>query len=51
MNILWIFFGGHQKTGLVVRVVSMHFRYFHKVNVQKVDFFLAKFSNIFLVYA
>ena len=25
---LWIFYGGHHKTGLVLRVISVHFRVF-----------------------
>ena len=28
MKILWIFFGSHLKTGLVLGVISMHFRVF-----------------------
>ena len=28
MKILWIFFGGHHKTGLYLGVISMHFMVF-----------------------
>ena len=28
MKILWIFLGGHHKTGLVLGVISMHLRVF-----------------------
>ena len=28
MDILWIFLGSHYKTGLVLGVISMHFRVF-----------------------
>ena len=28
MNILWIFFSGHPKIGLVLGVISMYFRVF-----------------------
>ena len=28
MKILWIFFGGHHKIGLYLRVISMHLRVF-----------------------
>ena len=28
MNILWIFFRGHHKIGLYLKVISMHFRVF-----------------------
>ena len=33
MKILWIFFGGHHKTGLVLRAISMHIRVFLEVIV------------------
>ena len=43
MKILWIFFGG-----LVLGVISVHFRVFHEVNVQNGDIFgVVKISNIF----
>ena len=28
MKILWIYFGGHDKIGLYLEVISMHFRVF-----------------------
>ena len=31
MKTLWVFFGGHHKIGLVLEVISMHFRVFFKV--------------------
>ena len=34
MNILWIFLGCHHKIRLYLRVISMHFWVFFKVNVQ-----------------
>ena len=49
MKILWIFFWGHPKIGLVLGVISMYFRVFLKVNIQNRDiFWVAKISNIFL---
>ena len=39
MKILWIFFWGHPKIGLVLGVISMHFRVFLKVNIQNPDIF------------
>ena len=48
MNVLWIFFLGHPKVGLVLGVISMYFRSFLKVNIQNRDIFLAcKNSNCF----
>ena len=37
---MWIFFGGNHKIGLVLEVIYMHFRVFHKVKVQNLDSFL-----------
>ena len=49
MKILWIFFWGHQKIGLYLGVISMHFRIFS--SGQGTDwgnfFGVAKNSNIF----
>ena len=50
MKILWIFFGCHHKIGLVLGVISMHFRVFLKIKLQNYDIFgVAKTSNIFWV--
>ena len=49
MNILWIFFGGHPKIGLVLGVFLCILGSFLKVNKQNLDFFwVAKISNIVL---
>ena len=49
MNILWIFFWGHPKIGLVLGVIFMYFRVFLKVNKQNRDIFLGcKNFKIFL---
>ena len=43
MKILWIFFfggGGSSQDRANLRVISMHFRVFFKVNVQNWDIFL-----------
>ena len=34
MKILWIFLWGHHKTGLFLKIISMHFRVFLKVKIQ-----------------
>ena len=48
MKILWIFLGGHHKTGLVSAAISMNVWSVLKVNVQIGDIFgVAKISNIF----
>ena len=48
MKILWIFFGGHHKTGQVSAAISMNVWSVLKVNVQIGDIFgVAKISNIF----
>ena len=48
MKILWILFWGHHKIELYLGVISMHFRVFLKVKVQKgCIFWVAKISNIF----
>ena len=39
MNILWIFFSGHPKIGLVLGVISMYFMVFFKANIQNLDIF------------
>ena len=47
-EILWIFFGGHPKIGLVLGVISYILGSFLKVNIQNGDiFWVAKISNIF----
>ena len=50
MNILWIFFWGHPKIGLVLGVFLCILGSFLKVNIQNRDFFwgVSKISNIFL---
>ena len=45
MKILWIFLGGHPKIGLVLRVISMYFRVFLKVNIQNRDIVLGCKKN------
>ena len=40
MNILWIFFWGHPKIGLVLGVISMYLGSFLKVIIQNRDIFL-----------
>ena len=40
MKILWIFFWGHPKIGLVLGVIAMYLRSFLKVNIQNQDIFL-----------
>ena len=49
MKILWIFFVGHHKTGLVSGVISMHFKGLHFRSMYRMGIFLgvAKISNIF----
>ena len=42
INILWIFFGGHPKIGLVLWVISMYLGSFLKVNIQNWDIFLGR---------
>ena len=37
MKLLWIFFGGQYKNGLVLGVISMYLVYFLRVNIQKGD--------------
>ena len=45
MKIFWIFFGSHHKIGLVLGVISMHFRV---ITEGQWDIFgVAKISNIF----
>ena len=40
MKFLWIFFGGHHRTGLVLGIISMYFRiFFFKVKVQNGNIF------------
>ena len=39
MKILWIFFWGHPKIGLVLGVISMYLGSFLKVNVHNQDIF------------
>ena len=59
MKILWIFFWGHPKIGLVLGVISMYFRVFSYNNYTESGFFLGcknfkiffgvlEISNIFL---
>ena len=40
IKIMWIFFWGHHKIGLVLGAISMYFRSFLKVNIQNRDIFL-----------
>ena len=40
MKILWIFFWGHPKIGLVLGVISMNLGSFLKVNIQNRDIVL-----------
>ena len=40
MKMLWIFFWGHPKIGLVLGVISMFLGPFLKVNIQNRDIFL-----------
>ena len=48
MKILWIFSGGHHKTGLTLGVISMHLGSFLKVNLQNGDnFWAVKIPDIF----
>ena len=47
IKILWIFFGGHHNIGLYLRVISMHFRVFFKVNVQNGEYLLVAKISIF----
>ena len=50
MNILWIFFGGHPKIGLVLGVISMYFRVFSSGKIYRIGIFfgLQKFQIFFL---
>ena len=47
MKILWIFFWGQHKTGLVLGVISMHFRILSMYRMG-IFFGVAKISNICL---
>ena len=49
MKILWIFLGGHHKTGLHLGVISMHFRVFSSGQGTEwgIFFGVAKISDIF----
>ena len=50
MKILWIYFGGHHKTGLYLEVISSILGAFLKVNVQNGGYFLGcEISNIYLM--
>ena len=40
MKILWIFFWGHPKIGLVVGVISMYFRVFSEGKYTELGYFL-----------
>ena len=50
MKTLWIFFWGHNKIGLYLGVISMHFRVFSEGQGTEwgIFFGVAKISNIFL---
>ena len=50
MKILWIFFGGHPKIGLVLGVISMYFRVFSSgkyTEFRYIFFGLQKFQIFF----
>ena len=49
MNILWIFFWGHPKIGLVLGIIPMYFGSFLKVNRQNFKYFFGvlQISDIF----
>ena len=49
MKILWIFFWGHPKIGLVLGVITLYFRVFSLGKYTESGYFwgVAKISNIF----
>ena len=51
MNILWIFLGGHHKTGLVIGVISMYIGVFSYGKCTEWGYFLRlqKFQRFFWV--